>query len=78
MNVQLPTASSLQRTDDVAKKIEAILSETPGVKTYNTVVGFSLLSLANINYNAFYFVTLKPWDERGSGLTAAAIIQKLN
>ena len=78
MNVQLPTASSLQRTDDVAKKIEAILSETPGVKTYNTVVGFSLLSLANINYNAFYFVTLKPWDQRGSGLTAAAIIQKLN
>jgi len=78
MNVQLPTASSLQRTDDVAKKIEAILSETPGVQTYNTVVGFSLLSLANINYNAFYFVTLKPWDERGSGLTAAAIIQKLN
>jgi HAE1 family hydrophobic/amphiphilic exporter-1 len=78
MNVQLPTASSLQRTDDVAKKIEAILKETPGVQTYNTVVGFSLLSLANISYNAFYFVTLKPWDERGSGLTAAAIIQKLN
>jgi multidrug efflux pump len=78
MNVQLPTASSLQRTSDVAKKIEAILSETPGVQTYNTVVGFSLLSLANISYNAFFFVTLKPWDERGSGLTAAAIIQKLN
>ena len=61
MNVQLPTASSLQRTSDVAKKIEAILSETPGVQTYNTVVGFSLLSLANISYNAFFFVTLKPW-----------------
>ena len=42
MNVQLPTAASLQRTDDVAKKIEAILKETPGVQTYNTVVGFSL------------------------------------
>src|SRR6266481_1374896 len=56
MNVQLPTAASLQRTDDVAKKIEAILHETPGVQTYNTVVGFSLLSLANISYNAFYFV----------------------
>src|ERR1044071_5402014 len=45
MNVQLPTAASLQRTDDVAKKIEAILKETPGVQTYNTVVGFSLLRL---------------------------------
>src|SRR5204862_1470242 len=78
MNVQLPTAASLQRTDDVAKKIEAILKETPGVQTYNTIVGFSLLSIANLTYNAFYFVTLKPWDERGSGLTAAAIIQNLN
>src|SRR5690242_2609481 len=78
MNVQLPTASSLQRTDAVAKKIEAILKETPGVQTYNTVAGFSLLSIASMTYNAFYFVTLKPWDERGSGLTAAAIMQNLN
>jgi hydrophobic/amphiphilic exporter-1 (mainly G- bacteria), HAE1 family len=78
MNVQLPTAASLQRTDAVAKKIEAILNETPGVQTYNTIVGFSLLSLANASYNAFYFVTLKPWHERGSGLTAAEIIQRLN
>jgi HAE1 family hydrophobic/amphiphilic exporter-1 len=78
MNVQLPTAASLQRTDNVAKKIEAILNETPGVQTYNTIVGFSLLSLANASYNAFYFVTLKPWHERGSGLTAGEIIQRLN
>jgi HAE1 family hydrophobic/amphiphilic exporter-1 len=78
MNVQLPPAASLQRTDDVAKKIEAILKDTPGVQTYNTVVGFSLLSLATSSYNAFYFVTLKPWDERGSGLTAEAIMRRLN
>jgi hydrophobic/amphiphilic exporter-1 (mainly G- bacteria), HAE1 family len=78
MNVQLPTGASLQRTDEVAKKIEGILNETPGVQTYNTIVGFSLLSLATTSYNAFYFVTLKPWDERGSELAAEAIIQQLN
>jgi HAE1 family hydrophobic/amphiphilic exporter-1 len=78
INVQLPTAASLQRTDDVAKKIEAILKDTPGVQTYNTVVGFSLLSFVNTTYNAFYFVTLKPWGERGSGLTADAILRNLN
>ena len=78
LNVQLPTAASLQRTDDVAKKIEAILKDTPGVQTYNTVVGFSLLSFVNTTYNAFYFVTLKPWGERGSGLTADAIMRNLN
>ena len=48
----------------VAKQIEAILKNTPGVQTYNTVVGFSLLSTVNTTYNAFYFVTLAPWDER--------------
>jgi HAE1 family hydrophobic/amphiphilic exporter-1 len=78
LNVQLPTAASLQRTDDVAKKIETILKDTPGVQTYNTVVGFSLLSFVNTTYNAFYFVTLKPWGERGSGLTADAILRNLN
>ena len=78
LNVQLPTAASLQRTDDVAKKIEAILKDTPGVQFYNTVVGFSLLSFVNTTYNAFYFVTLKPWGERGSGLTADAILRNLN
>ena len=31
LNVQLPTAASLERTDDVAQKIEGILKETPGV-----------------------------------------------
>jgi HAE1 family hydrophobic/amphiphilic exporter-1 len=79
INVQLPTAASLQRTDNVAKQIEGMLKETPGVQTYNTVVGFSLLSFANTTYNAFYFVTLKPWDERDpQGLTADVIMRGLN
>src|SRR5262249_37907521 len=38
MNVQLPQASSLQRADAAAKQVEEILKETPGVKSYNTVV----------------------------------------
>ncbi len=79
LNVQLPDASSLQRTDQTAKEIEAILAQTPGVQSYNTVVGFSLLSQVNTTYNAFFFVTLKPWAERDPlGLTANAIQGRLN
>ena len=44
LNVQLPAASSLQRTDEVTKRIEEILSRTPGVQYASTIVGFSLLS----------------------------------
>jgi HAE1 family hydrophobic/amphiphilic exporter-1 len=79
LNVQLPTAASLERTDDVAKKIDAILKETPGVEMYNTIVGFSLLSVANTSYHAFYFVTLKPWEERTpEGLTSDVVMRRLN
>ena len=77
VNVQLPVAASLQRTDETAKRIEAILKDTPGVQTYNTVVGFSLLSFVNTTYNAFFFVTLKPWSER-PGLTVADIMHGVN
>jgi HAE1 family hydrophobic/amphiphilic exporter-1 len=61
---QLPYAASLDRTDAVAKRIENILTNTPGVKYYTTVEGFSLLSQVQATYNAFFFVTLKPWSER--------------
>jgi hydrophobic/amphiphilic exporter-1 (mainly G- bacteria), HAE1 family len=64
VNLQLPSAASLERTDHVAQKIENILAHTPGVQSTTTVIGFSLLSFTRTSYNAFFFVTLKPWDER--------------
>jgi HAE1 family hydrophobic/amphiphilic exporter-1 len=66
INLQLPTAASLQRTDDVATKIEKVLANTPGIEHTNSVIGYSLLSSVRTSYNAFFFVTLKPWDERTS------------
>jgi HAE1 family hydrophobic/amphiphilic exporter-1 len=64
INLQLPNAASLQRTDEVATKIEDALAKTPGVQYTTSVIGFSLLSFVRTSYNAFFFVTLKPWDER--------------
>ena len=42
MALQLPDAASLERTDQAARKIEEILSKTPGVQYTTSVVGFSL------------------------------------
>ena len=64
VNLQLPDSASLQRTDEVAKKVESILSRSPGVEYTTSVIGFSLLSFVRTTYNAFFFVTLKPWDAR--------------
>src|ERR1700730_12922271 len=79
VNVQLPTAASLQRTDDVEAKIANILAHTPGVEHTTSVVGFSLLSFVRTSYNAFFFVTLKPWDDRKSRAEQLqAIKQRIN
>jgi HAE1 family hydrophobic/amphiphilic exporter-1 len=66
INLQLPNAASLQRTDLVARKIEDALAKTPGVRYTTSVIGFSLLSFVRTSYNGFFFVTLEPWDERKS------------
>ena len=66
VNMQLPNAASLGRTNEAARQVENILSQTPGVRYTTSVIGFSLLSYVRASYNAFFFVTLKPWDERKS------------
>jgi len=64
IQMQLPEASSLQATSDAAREVEAVLKSTPGVKYTSTVMGFSLLSLTRTSYNAFFWVTLQPWEDR--------------
>ena len=67
--LQLPNASSMERTSAAAAQVEKILMETPGVEYVTTAVGFNLLSQVNTTYNAFFFVTLQPWGARTSAQT---------
>jgi HAE1 family hydrophobic/amphiphilic exporter-1 len=79
LNVQLPDAASLQRTNEVTRKIEDILAHTKGVRSSSTINGFSLLTRTSASYTAFFFVSLDPWDERrGANLSAKAILGGLN
>ena len=64
INLQLPNGASLERTTRVVADVENILRNTPGVQYSTSVVGFSLLSFVRTSYNAFFFVTFKPWDDR--------------
>jgi HAE1 family hydrophobic/amphiphilic exporter-1 len=66
VNLQLPNGASQERTTAAAADVEKILMNTPGVQYTTSVVGFSLLSFVRTSYNAFFFVTFKPWDERKS------------
>ncbi|MEW6366993.1 MAG: multidrug efflux RND transporter permease subunit [Acidobacteriota bacterium] len=79
VNVQLPDGASLQRTDAVCRKIESIMEKTQGVEYYNTIGGYSMLTSTSATYTAFYFVALKPWDERKSrALLISSIMKRLN
>ncbi len=75
INLQLPSAASTERTDLVTRKIEDILAHTPGVAITTSVIGFSLLSYTRSTYNAFIWVTLKPWDERADRETQFQVIK---
>ena len=62
--VNLPDASSLERTDLVMKKAEAIIKATDGVEGYNTVTGFSLVTGSYSSNMGFFFIQLKEWGHR--------------
>jgi HAE1 family hydrophobic/amphiphilic exporter-1 len=64
--IQLPDAASLQRTDAAAQRVTDALLRTPGVQSVVGVDGFSLFTQTESTNTGFFFVTLKPWDERKS------------
>jgi hydrophobe/amphiphile efflux-1 (HAE1) family protein len=79
VNVQLPDAASLERTDQVTRKVEELLVNTTGVESVTAVGGYSLLTSSLSPNNAFLFVSLNHWAERGeAALHVNAIIQKVN
>jgi len=76
VNVQLPNAASIQRSDVVTKEIENILNEIPEIEYITTATGFSILSGAMTSNTGFLFVSLNDWDERDR--TADEIIDEVN
>jgi HAE1 family hydrophobic/amphiphilic exporter-1 len=64
VNALLPDAASLERTDAVMKKVEGILEKHEAIEGFNTISGYSLLTGAYSSNMGFFFVQLKPWEER--------------
>src|ERR1700683_2915605 len=64
LNIQLPNAASLQRTQEFATKVENILLKEPGVEHVTSVLGFSLLSYVRSSYGGVAFFSLKGWRGR--------------
>ncbi len=76
VNTQLPNAASLQRSDVIAREVEAILAEYDEIEFVTNITGFSLLSGAFSTNNGFVFLSLKDWEERD--LTAKELTRSIN
>ena len=76
--VQLPPASSLQRTSDLLAQVEGLLAKTDGVESYQTIGGYgAVTSTYQPNFGTI-FVRLHPWDERhGEALHVKGIMAGL-
>ena len=79
VSVQLPPASSLSRTEEVAAKVENIISSYPEVKTNISISGFSIMNSGRQSNAASVFVVLEDWSVRKKkSESAAAIVERFN
>jgi HAE1 family hydrophobic/amphiphilic exporter-1 len=79
VNVQLPNAASLQRTEDTILKISKILRRIPAVEYTTEAAGFSMLSTVRNTYSGFIWVALKDWSKRTRPEDKlAAIMRRVN
>jgi multidrug efflux pump len=75
---QLPDAASLDRSEEVIRKMGEIALAEPGVESAVQFPGLSINGLTNASNAGIVFTTLKPFEERRDpSLSAAAIAGSL-
>ncbi|HET6587354.1 MAG TPA: efflux RND transporter permease subunit, partial [Oleiagrimonas sp.] len=76
---QLPDAASLDRSEDVIKRMSKIAMQQPGVEHAVAFPGLSINGFTNASNAGIVFVTLKPFEDREDpSLSAGAIAGALN
>ena len=78
VNLQLPDGASLERSEEVTQRVDAIVRDTPGVQHTIAVPGYSVLTATNVSNVGGMFVILAPFEERiASGRSADVVIADL-
>ena len=79
INIQLPDAASLQRTDVVMRKVESIVAEISSVENYTAVGGYSLMTSTMQSSSGAVYIQLKDWDQRSDLKDHAKnVVRRLN
>lgn len=76
---QLPDGATLDRTEEVIRRMNEIALAQPGVEHAVAFPGLSINGFTNSSNSGIVFTTLKPFDERkGADQSAGAIAGQLN
>jgi multidrug efflux pump len=76
---QLPDGATLDRTEDVIRRMGEIAMKQPGVEHAVAFPGLSISGFTNSSSSGIVFTTLKPFDQRRrADQSAAAIAGQLN
>ena len=66
MEVQLPSGTSWNITNDLMKKVASRIKDIPGVDGYMAITGYSMMTSVAASNSGFFVVHLKPYAERTS------------
>ena len=72
--MMLPDGASLERTDDLVRRVERFYMEHPAVADVTTLGGMDILSRVNASNAAVMFVALRPFHQRPSTDMGAAAV----
>jgi multidrug efflux pump len=76
---QLPDGATLDRTENVIRRMSEIALKTPGIESAVAFPGLSINGFTNSANAGIVFVTLKPFDERTTPeLSGVALAKQLN
>jgi multidrug efflux pump len=76
---QLPDGATLDRTEDVMRRMDDIVMKQPGIEHAITFPGLSINGFTNSSNAGIVFVSLKDFDQRKTKeLSAGAIAMQLN
>jgi len=73
--IQTPPGSTLERTDQIAEKLQKMCEDIDGVKSVSSLAGYEILTEGTGSNSGTCLINLKDWSERKH--SAAEIIEEL-
>ncbi|MEC3965859.1 efflux RND transporter permease subunit [Flagellimonas halotolerans] len=62
--IQTPPGATLERTNEVARKLQALCEETEGVESVSSLAGYEIMTEGRGSNAGTCLINLKPWSER--------------